>query len=410
LNNNLTRFPIGSSSALFAGLAAVLLVGLLVGCLSDWESTWRSFGVTPLKPHFFDAHGVTDHIECATKGFDAYIATACNPTPFNYPPIWLTLKYLGINTSHSNEFAIAGITVAATILILLTSNSAPRSAFVTFAALISPSVLMAVERANVDLPILALTGGAALAFDERKLHRLALAFGLLQAGVILKLYPIFCVSLLARPSRRSLWITFLLGLGSLIYFVLIFDQLAIIRHNTPTTFMLSYGYLVPFLGIDHLREEARLSGLALGETWLPLVWLITTLVLSTLIAVVTLRDHPARWTISPDKTGTSFLFGAGIYCGTYMLGTNFIYRLVFLVLCLGQLLKWADIPGREGVISGGLLGLILLALWTSGNANGHSTFVLLPQFMHWVIFFGLMAILLLNLFESAARFYRGARG
>jgi hypothetical protein len=65
------------------------------------------------------------------------------------------------------------------------------------------------------------------------------------------------------------------------------------------------------------------------------------------------------------------------------LGTNFVYRLMFLLLCLPQLLDWQVRPG-DGQKSAGLAELALLilllgVLWSNGNANGHSIFLVLPQ-------------------------------
>src|SRR5512142_799784 len=75
--------------------------------LFGWDPTWRSLGVTPLEPHSFDTHAVTDHAACAAKGFDAYTLTECdNFLPFNYPPIWLWLGYLGITGEDSWWIAI----------------------------------------------------------------------------------------------------------------------------------------------------------------------------------------------------------------------------------------------------------------------------------------------------------------
>ena len=53
-------------------------------------------------------------------------------------------------------------------------------------------------------------------------------------------------------------------------------------------------------------------------------------------------DHGGRLfcTVTNSVAGTAFLFGSGIYCGTFLLGTNFIYRLIFLLLCVRQLLDW----------------------------------------------------------------------
>ena len=79
-----------------------------------------------------------------------------------------------------------------------------------------------------------------------------------------------------------------------------------------------------------------------------------------------------------------------------MQGTNFIYRLMFLLLCFPQLLDWSQTVAKQRVAPIGLLALSMLALWTSGNANGITTFVFWPQAMHWIIDSGLITILLLN--------------
>ncbi len=108
-------------------------------------------------------------------------------------------------------------------------------------------------------------------------------------------------------------------------------------------------------------------------------------------------------TIPNSVAGTAFLFGTGIYCGTFLLGTNFIYRLMFLLLCLPQLRDWLSVntDDRERKIEVGLFATILAALWLHGEANGHSTFLLVPQLIDWVLFFGLAAVLMSNLLKTA---------
>lgn len=390
---------IGSGSVIIAGLLTVLFVGLFLGYLSDWEATWRAFSVTPLKPHFFDTHAVTDHVECASKGFDSYVPTTCNRLPFNYPPIWLGLRYFGINGSDSVWLAIAMIGTAAGSLIWLSKGRSACAGLVTLAAMLSPSIMMGVERGNIDLLILALVGLAALSFGEPKSRRMAWTVALLQADVVLKLYPIFCVALLARPSRHAFIVVLSVVAMSAIYSAIIFDYIPIIRHNTPTTYVLSFGYLVPFLGLDHLRDEAGLSPIGLATTWLPLASITATSIVAALTAIHIARKDNARWNIPESRAGTAFLFGAGIYCGTFMLGSNFIYRLMFLLLCFPQIFDWSQ--AKERMLSIGLLALVILALWTSGNANGHTTFSFWPSVLHWVIYFGLITILMLNCLRNA---------
>ena len=158
-------------------------------------------------------------------------------------------------------------------------------------------------------------------------------------AVLLKLYPLFCVALVAKFNRRTLFFAITLIFGSLIYFYSIFDYLPIIRANTPTAFMLSYGYKVIFLGLDHLRAEAGREALRLADTWLPIALVFFVLALGVGLLYFAFNREPFC-IITIGTPGTAFLFGSGIYCGTYLLGTNFIYRLMFLLLCIPQIQDW----------------------------------------------------------------------
>jgi hypothetical protein len=101
-----------------------------------------------------------------------------------------------------------------------------------------------------------------------------------------------------------------------------------------------------------------------------------------------------------------FLFGAGIYCGSFMLGTNFTYRLMFLLLCMPQLQDWQirrdEGDTAVGIAELGLFGTVLGVLWLNGNANGHSIFLLLPQLLDWFLFFCMAALLMLNFLRTSA--------
>jgi hypothetical protein len=50
----------------------------------------------------------------------------------------------------------------------------------------------------------------------------------------------------------------------------------------------------------------------------------------------------------------------------------------------------------------GLFGTVLGVLWLNGNANGHSTFLLLPQLLDWFLFFCMAAALMLNFLRTSA--------
>jgi uncharacterized membrane protein len=180
----------------------------------------------------------------------------------------------------------------------------------------------------------------------------------------------------------------------------------------PTTFILSYGYKAIFLGMDHMRDEAGLSPWQLADTWLP--FLATAFVLVCAVAVATRSVFNGREFCSIDRSsaGTAFLFGAGIYCGTYLLGTNFIYRLMFLLLCIPQLLDWLMRKSQKAswIPEAGLLMTVLGVLWLNGNSNGHTSFLLFPQVLNWTLFFFLAAVLTYNLLHHLRASRLGQQG
>ena len=394
---------IGSGTVIVSTIVIVLFALLYFGNWVGWDLAWRSFGVTPLQPEFFDMHAVTDHAACTAKGFDAYVLNPCDSiTPFNYPPVWLWLGYLGIDGSDSAWLAVL-ITVAALgVLVTLQKGRSIGEGVITSLAILSPSMMMGIERGNIDLFILALVGSAALIFAEHRPVRMVAAVALVGLAVVLKLHPVFCVALASRFSRRTFFFAVTLAAASLIYFAIISDYLPIIRHNTPSMSLLSYGYKVPFLGFDQLLAEVGRPRTGLANTWVPITAAFLTVILAAAIALRAFRHSSSLCTVATGVAGTAFLFGAGIYCGSFMLGANFTYRLMFLLLCLPQLQDWRSgtFPDRDRTvaIANVLIVTVLVALWLNGN----SIFMFVPQLTDWVLFLGLTTILLANFLNSAS--------
>lgn len=397
---------IGSGTALALGLVGVALALLGLGWDIGWDQTWRAFGVTPLQPPFFDMHVINDYAACASRGVDAYAPHACNIDNFNIPPTWLWLGFLGLDGSDSSSLSVAVIVAAAAMLVLLVQGRPWYHGLIALAALISPSVMMGVERGNLDLLILTLVGFAALIYEERGLGRASTAFALLGCGVVLKLFPMFCLALGARFSRRTFIFVSAAAAFSLLYLYLAMEYVFLIQRNVPTTFILSYGYKAIFLGLDHLRNEAGLDPFELADTWVPACTAGVVLICAAGAGVYSFYNERQFCSVHASVAGTAFLFGAGIYCGTYLLGTNFIYRLMFLLLCIPQFLDWqlqrdeSDTATR--LVELGLFGTVLAVLWLNGNANGHSTFLLFPQLLDWFLFFCMTAVLALNLLRTLA--------
>jgi hypothetical protein len=382
--------------------AAIALPTL--GRVVGWDPTWRAFGVTPLQPPFFDMHVINDYAACAWKGVDAYAPHACNVDNFNIPPTWLWLGYLGIDGADSSWLSAAVIAAAAIVMVVLFRGRSWYHGVIALAAIVSPSIMMGVERGNLDLLILALVGAAALIYEERRVGRAYGAVALIGIGVALKLFPMFCVSLAARFSRQTFIFACATALISLIYLFFILKYVFLIGRNVPTTFILSYGYKTIFLGVDHIRSEAGLSLIGLADTWLPATTAAVVLTCAAIVAGNSFRNRRKFCSVDISAAGTAFMFGAGIYCGTYLLGTNFVYRLMFLLLCVPQLQDW-QARGADGDKAGriaeqGLFGIVLGVLWLNGNANGHSIFLLLPQLLDWFLFFCMTTVLMLSFLRT----------
>ena len=403
---------VGSGIVITVGALAALIALLCFGQLVGWDATWRTFGVTPLEPHFFDMHVPIDYAICASRGIDPYIPHACNPANFNLPPIWLWLSHVGITGSDAPWLSVGMIAIAFGVMVALLKGRSATDGLIALIAILSPSVLMGVERANADLLIFALVGAAALIYNEHKLDRTSGTIALLSLGIVLKLFPMFSVALAARFNRRTLAFAIAIGVFSLAYIGVIFKYIFLIRSNVPTTFMLSYGYKSVFLGIDQLRTEAGFSPFGFADTWVPISVAMLVIMLAAAAALACFRRGRIACVVPNTVAGTAFLFGSGIYCGTYLLGTNFIYRLTFLLLCLPQLQEWVSQKavdrGRAGAVETTLLIAVLCVLWLNGHSNGHTTFLLVPQLVNWLLFFGLAGSLMSNFLNSGFECLRSA--
>jgi hypothetical protein len=213
----------------------------------------------------------------------------------------------------------------------------------------------------------------------------------------------FTAALAIRGNRRDVFYGIVLSVISLIYLLAIFKYILLIRANVPTTFILSYGYKSIFLGLDQLRAQAELPALGLADTWLPVLAAALALICAAAVALINVRSHRVSCQVATNMAGTAFIFGSAIYCGTFLLGTNFVYRLTFLLLCLPQLQDWCRQESEKSrPIMCWLLMTLLAVLWLSSNANGHVIFLIAPQLFGWLLFTGLAAVLFSNALENVA--------
>lgn len=263
------------------------------------------------------------------------------------------------------------------------------------AAVFSPAVLLGIERGNTDLLIFFLLAGAIVTVPR------GVAWSLALLAFVLKLYPLVAIAGLLRWGRPAVTRAFLVAGGlALLYLAYTFDDLVMISAGTPRDTWLSYGLNVLWMKVTP-AQPALGAGLR---------------VLSGIVALgAVLLAAVAGWRRKgPGGPGASreldaFRVGVACYAGTFLLGNNFVYRLMFLLFTIPQLLSWAGRaadgharPARIALVGiyGALWSLVLDRLLQDVPAGPWISF-LLAAAAHWVVF-----VVLVYCFSSSCRLGR----
>lgn len=347
---------------------------------------WDVLGVRPLHIPYGDLRSVTSAWECTRRGIDVMAANPCDPyhRSANYPGIWMAPSSLGLGVG--DTVALGGCLAAVFfVAVFAVVSSAARAvdALAYGAAVCSPAVMLGVERGNVDILLFALVVLGVLLYRR---SRLPFGQAIVLFAAVLKLFPIFAVgAFVRRRSTRSL-----IGLGVLlaafaVYCLAILDELRVIWRVTPQPSEYAYGiricseWLASHAGIGTAHLRAWDVGLAL------LVVAAMFLVRGRLRASVASDDS------AEQRDVDVFVAGAGIYVLTYVLFRSYEYRLVFLLLAIPQLLRWAH---RRRVLAQVSLAALLATLWfdlrPGDNVFGFHTPVALVGLVQLTLFAALI--------------------
>ena len=330
--------------ALVSVLAIALLLGFGTHARGSLAAAWELLRIPSTTPHFADTRFIASAIECAEAGQNPYVVCTHDPwlRVYNYPPVWLELGYLGFNSRSSDMVGIIFAMFTITAMVTLFSSRGWVGGFVAFAAMWSWPLLFGVERGNIDtlifsVSVLMLLGMHRLSARHEQLGRELLVVGL----AILKLYPI-AMSLLFIRGSKGWWRAGLVFVASaLAVFATCFHRLHQVFVNTPTDYWLSFGsfdtlvsaqpYLPPvFRG--HLGHGGRTVAM-LGAA---LVGAMTMAYGSTSPALV--KRFLPRFDAN-SGIGAVASMGLAIFYLTFVLSSNYDYRLIFLLGPLGFLVR-----------------------------------------------------------------------
>ena len=362
---------------------------LLLAALGG-RTSWDGLLVPPGPVPFYDLASVTTAWDCVDRGErmrDVMVSNKCDPDsrPANYPRVWLLPGLVGLGSELTTPLGIAVAVVFLTAALWLARASTPREGLVWAAALVSPAVMLGIERGNADLVVFAILV-VALALLRRGTKPCAIAHGLLCSAAILKLFPAFGFAVLLRqPGRWRVRGTASVVAIFAVYVIASLGDIRVIRSSVPEYFRYSFG-----AGVVPEALDLRRPGLAE----------LAIVSLATLAAVLVAWGRRARWeTATEARHGTeaqdAFVVGAAIYVGSYALFQSWDYRLVILLLTIPQLLRWSRISIDAAVPAPrAVLGLVLAALWTGAAFSRANTELPWDELVNLILFVVLLAGLL----------------
>jgi hypothetical protein len=374
------------------GYFGALILGHLV-LHRPISTIWRRYQVPAFTMSFLDLRTVVVGTGAVHAGKDPWEPNTLDPLhrPFNYPRWWLYADYIGLNEKTLNGFGIGMGLLFFLCALYVLGRLTITEGLLAALLLVSTSVMLGVERGNIDLAIFSVLT-LALAFRRLvPIHCL-----LISLAAILKIYPAFgLLTLVNKNWRKTLfWLAASAGM-LLVYFILNLQELHRIAATTPHTWQLSYGSSAAILAFYELYLHAGTLSLdykilALGN-----------LIMIGVIAVAVWKRPRIGTQISwsdCEKELCSFRLGAGVYVGTFALGTNYDYRVLFLTFCLPLLFRLIREKNRAQPWA--TTTLILTLVYANGLLLLGSPECVLKEVLAWGLVFTLTGLLSSALFQE----------
>jgi len=188
-----------------------------------WNSKWIYPLVPKMFPPFADMRVIAAGSECIRMGYDVLIENPCDPLlrQMNYPRIWSIPAAWGLDQSHTVGLGIlCGFLFFISVFFMVERLNYIQASIYAL-ILCSPSVMLVVERGNIDSIMFILLAISLLVSQSKNLTLRIIGYVLIFFASILKLYPIFalisCIKekksifIFIRGSRQQYYRQLLLG-------------------------------------------------------------------------------------------------------------------------------------------------------------------------------------------------------
>ncbi len=319
-----------------------------------YNNTWEVWNIKTMTPHFADTRNITHGAVPYSQGLDPMIENPGDPWQrrLNYPRIWHTLYSLGINKSHTTFMGLTIIFFFLVGVCLIIPNVDNKTLVLVFSAVLSPATLLGVERANIDLFMFFLASLSIFAAQRSNIFSgLIILF-----AFILKFFPIFGWAIFLKTGKSKFILSTIISLFFVGFYLFIsYSDMLLIWEGVPRSIHISYGMNVFWMALSKFNMTLGV----LGKTFSYLAILL----IFTFAFLDPLQNQPFLEKSSDSLNIDAFRVGTGIFVGTFFLGNNWDYRLIFLIFTLPQLISWTKLSTNISSISIVTIISILLSQW-----------------------------------------------
>lgn len=390
--------------AMIAGAIVFALVIRFYG----YGNTFRLWNISTYHGSFFDLRLIPGAAESYRRGYDPAVSDPGDPTSriFNYPKVWYLLFPLGINQSWTIPAGIAIIVLFLASVYFFPGKLTGLSTFFMLLALGSSEIMLAFARVNVDMFFFVAMTLSLLLVDKSAIS----SFVIFLVAILFRITPVLGVGFyMDREGNRSLKYIFGAILFILLYFLLTLGDMKFIFNNTQKGYDSAYGLSVlPYffkevVDVQEVRDgpyffyrmASILNTMFVRFPYIPYIIAVFLLIFISYLGI----KRRNRFEADDLQNLRAFWMGAGMYIGTFFIGNNWDYRLIFLLFTLPQLSDWVTQKDPvTKIMAAFTLFVLFWSLWYLGiqALMTHTIFfgeyinVLLDETANWALFAALI--------------------
>lgn len=319
---------------------------------------WNLGGISRMKPLFADTHIVLAAAECHQKGYDVFRENPCDALgrPHCYSRLWFAIGGFGLNSLHTDVVGGAVITIFLILSIIILSPQNKKELLFSSLVIFSPSVMLGVERANMDLVIFSLLVISAYLLLSRSNIFRYFSYVIILLAAFLKFYPIasFAALMKLEKNRKIFWLLILIIVLLFgFFFLLTYKDFLQLRNNIPRpNGWLSFGVA------SLLRTFSTGKMLVILSLIVTIIIFMTGYLISTRIKNITIPENSLNITF--------FLLGSFNLFFCFFVNTNYDYRAIFYILVIPyifELLRINETTDFTRLSIYAFFGLMVLGLW-----------------------------------------------